>query len=99
MNIRRKVERRAAELGATVSRERSPDGESVRVLVEAPPGKIWAAVGVHQFIEASDSTWDSAYVVTEPSWARAYGYAFDVMAYGLADCVDPDCDCCEEAGA
>jgi hypothetical protein len=55
--------------------------------VLAPPGKVWAATGTHAVV---------ASLVRGAEVTAACADAYKRIAHGLADCLDPLCDYCNE---
>ena len=84
----RTLRNEADKRGATVSGQ--VVGKSAEYNVDAPAGKVWAASSTH-FLNVYWRTNEEGYR------NESIADALSRMAYGLADCGDPQCDICQAA--
>jgi len=78
------VKARAKQLGAKVEDDKCGNTHECRV--EAPHRKVWRAFGCHEIIDC-----------TNRPWKPDYADILNSMDYGLDDCIDNECDWCNNS--
>jgi hypothetical protein len=82
MTIKAKFDKRVQELGAIVQ---IGGGRYWTLCLEAPKGKIWTGVDVHEVVHEQD------HFTTRD---EIYQNALEDMRMGVRDCEDAECDWC-----
>lgn len=83
MTAREKVLKLAARMGAVVTL--NDTGRRWVATVDAPDGQLWSCSGCHCLV---GQQWDG-----EPR-VNVWQDLLDRMLYGLDQCSDPECECC-----